>query len=353
MNADSGSEWTPPEPHRLHALRETLADQMLNPHEYLNQATAIAGGLGTIVPVPGAAGASARLLLAEERRRLQSARLYSVNDEMTEVAIRAGATMPVYTFRREDLPSPFGFAVFDKPIGQYDGASGTVSIVAVSWGPTMVGGDMSTHLWLTFWSVTHYEYFVELFRGQVHASYKEAREVVHQHRAELSWDNEVLAEFGESGVRVQGSDEPLDPADTTLANQLTLGWTQTIRAAWLMLKSQKLVDVEERPLPRTVRRRAERGGYESSPVRVVTLHKNIARRNSTEDGEGRGGYKVKVRTIVTGHVRWQPYPSRDTIEPIWIEAHPRGPADAPLSKGSTTVFRLDRPPGGRPPVGGK
>ncbi len=55
--------------------------------------------------------------------------------------------------------------------------------------------------------------------------------------------------------------------------------------------------------------------------------------------------RLRVRFPVSGHIRWQPYPSRDTVEPIFIDTYDKGPENAPYRVGKNyTVHRLDQPP---------
>jgi hypothetical protein len=126
---------------------------------------------------------------------------------------------------------------------------------------------------------------------------------------------------------------------------------QTLRAAWLLIakaNSQKILEVEERHVPRSVQKRQRRAGVvDTSGVNVVRLHSTRRRRRSVSAGEdgNREGGKLSVRFPVSGHIRWQPYPTRGTIEPKFIETYDKGPEGAPYRVGKKyTVYRLDEPP---------
>ncbi|QXV57426.1 hypothetical protein CVV72_10785 [Amycolatopsis sp. TNS106] len=299
------------------------------------------------------------MLLVEERRRLKSARLWAMTEAMTQVSIAAGRKLPSWEVRPEDVPSPCGLMMFDTPIGYYRAdppgeASQMVSIVAVSWGPTRIVETPANHLWVTFWSLTHHEIGIRLLRSNGYRL-RDARRLQHS-MGDFTWDNEVLLAYNEAEVSVinsHGETEAVDPSNKHLAANTTIEWIQTVRAAWLMMKrdaKRPIAEVEELPLSKTERKQLQRRGYNDDPVRVVGLHQDRRPRASRER---ESGYTVTVRSHVTGHVRWQPYPSKGVIEPIWIEEHVRGPKDAPWSQQKTTVTVVDRPPGGRPPVNRK
>lgn len=52
----------------------------------------------------------------------------------------------------------------------------------------------------------------------------------------------------------------------------TLGWAHIVRATWLLMTQPGVTDVDDQLISRTVRRRAEREGYNPNPVRVVRIH---------------------------------------------------------------------------------
>lgn len=350
-------QWTAPDPRQLPTLRRQLVDQMRNPFEHLTQAEALALGRGTINPDPNDPPGSARLLLADERRRLVSAKLFSITEELTALAVQAGRNLPKWKLRRDDAPSACGFMVFDVPFATYhnDPLPGsrqeTVVLVGVSWGPTVIAPP--TSVWVTFWSVTNHDLRAQLLREQFGLRPDEARQQAYRQKADLTWDNEALLTFDSDKVRLAGTPTPVDPAGQSLAAETTASWVQTVRAAWLLMKpGSKITEIDERPLPSKERRRAERDGTDSTGVRVVRIHSSRRRaahppQHNSESAHRDGDY-YSVRFPVSGHVRWQPYPSRGTIEPILIDPFDKGPQDAPYRVGSDfTVWKLDRlPPDG-------
>lgn len=342
-------EWNPPKPRELAGIREEIVGCLLNRAVRMQTENLLAAGKGTINPAPQDPELAAEILISEEHARLATAQLYSVTADMTQVAVTAGKKLPSWEVRPEDVPSDSGFMVFGEPIGQYamdDGLDGrkTVSIVAVSWGPTFVVEAPERHLWLSFWSLTHHELGVRVLQEQLGFTYRLAREF-QLLLGDYTWDNEALLTFYSQGIRVAGVPESVDPSEVSILSSTSASWVQTVRAAWLLMKrdgKRPITEVENVPLSKTVRRQLDREGMNSNAVRVVKLHGRHRVRIGVVPTRG---YKVSVRSHVTGHVRWQPYPSRKAIEPIWIEEHVRGPEGAPFKEKTTVVKVLDRPPG--------
>lgn len=339
-------DWTPPEPRQLPALREHLIDQMRSPIEMYHQTELMARGAGTVNPDPRNPERSAAMLLADETRRLRGAHLYSVTPEMTNFAREAGAKLPGWNVRREDLPCPNGFAVFGQPLGWYIKEDDpnvdrpfTVSIVAVSWGPTDLGTD--ENLWISYWAKTDFDLQIKVLRDLKGLSAERARQQAYMQRAELTWDNEVVLNYNYDGFTVYDHWTQVDVAEEQMATLTTAPWVNTLRACWLLMKQPKMTETDEVPQARHYRRRAEGLNLDTSPVKVVHLHRG-RRRPAHASGEG---YKQTVQYPVSGHWRQQPYPSRETVERIWIDEHIRGPEGAPFKPGKRfTVKVLDRPP---------
>ena len=358
------TEWNPPEPQQMPTFRDDLLDIIQRPMVLTNTAIALENGNGTIRPDMEDTDVAAALMLHDEKRRLEHAQLYSVTDEMTQVADRLGTKLKAWEVRRDDLPSLYGLMVFGEPIGSYPSHfkfedAKKVDIIAVSWGPSLIvpRSEESNFVWLTFWSLHNHEVGVSsIMKHNKRITLREAREMQHA-IGDYAWDDEALLSFEASHVRTWSKkhSREFDSNDGHVAKPTTAAWVQTVRATWLLMKSQKgknerrIADVEDVPLRRNLRRRLEREGLPTSPVQVVHLHK---RNERTTTREHASGYTVKVRSVVTGHVRMQPYRSRGVVEPIWIEDHVRGPDGAPFSQKREKVHVLDRPPGGRPPQQG-
>lgn len=341
--------WTPPEPRQLPVLRMSVLEQLRTPQYQAEVATALGCGLGTIQPGWGTPEDKAALMLHDESTRLASATLWSVSDDMTRLAVQAGRKLPSWKLYRHDVPSPTGLVVYDTPIAEYvNTGDETVKIVAASWGPsTFLGaGD----LWVTFWAVVDHDLIALAAKDRMGWSMAKARAFARQYKvSDLNWDNEVVMAFDDHRIRVADHGQVDPAAGRHLLSETTTSWAQTLRATWLLLKpsARKITEVEELHIPRTVARRQQRAGVtDTSRVNVVRVHSSRRRRrtgNSTDSAHHEG--KLGVRFPVSGHIRWQPYPSRDTIEPIFIDTYDKGPEGAPYRVGKNyTVHRLDQPP---------
>lgn len=362
--------WPPPpwdpQPRELPAMREAMCQQLHNPYQHAETTIAMREGMGTLRPVADSPEEAASIMLADEYLRLTSARLWSVSPELTQIAVKASRNLPQWTVRRSDLPNnaATGLIVYDEPIARYINKSGMpVLIVAVSWGPTQLVADLDAGdvLWLSFWSVVDRKVMVEQVMVEslrltgTRVSRSDAESLANQMwLSDLNWDNEALMFFDSPIVRAEntsGKPQLVEPSEKGVrGNEDIFSWVQTLRATWILLRKDgsKIVETEEQPQPRTVQRRVRRSGIEDvSPVTVARVHtsrrpRRAATTGPAGDGDGR---HVSVRFPVSGHVRWQPYPSTGNVKPIWIDEHDRGPEDAPYRVGRRfRVNRLDRLP---------
>ncbi|TDC88125.1 hypothetical protein E1161_24325 [Saccharopolyspora aridisoli] len=341
--------WSPPQPNKLPGLRESLADSMRNPFQHQVLVRNLAGQRGTMRSLTGDFNKDAADLLKQERDRLFAAELFYISADMTRLALASVETLPVHNLHPEDVPSEYGFMVFAEPIGAYlpepdprfpAAANDVVTIVAASWGPLagVVPGDPG--VWITFWSATDLSVEVPLVMKHRGMDQEEAEAFIRRRRAELNWDNEVITRFGAVGVQIfEHTDKGTvvhkhefegSRADWQQVKATTIAWSQVVRATWLLITQPGVTSVDEHPLPRNIRRRAAREGYNPNAVRVV----RIRDRADTPVSEG-AGRNYQVRWTVRGHWRNQWYASREEHRPVWINPHVKGPADAPLRNGQT------------------
>lgn len=133
--AENASE--PIDPRRLPDLRARLISAQQGKPAVNRLAMALFENTGTLVPFLNSADDAARVLLAQENDRLAKARLYHVDEEMTEAAIRKaerGRKGPLAPHR---VPATRGFIAFGKPLVRTvpEGEERPADVVAVSWGP--------------------------------------------------------------------------------------------------------------------------------------------------------------------------------------------------------------------------
>lgn len=99
-----------------------------------------------------------------------------------------------------------------------------------------------------------------------------------------------------------------------------------LTSAWALLRA-RATSTSAEPYDRSTRRRMERAGMPTDPVRVVDV------RRPTGSGSGstvEARRDWSHRWVVSGHWRRQWYPSEGVHRTIWIDGYVKGPADAPL-----------------------
>lgn len=344
--------WDAPDPVQIAAVRERVADYLQGPFAHMFTAAVLASGKGTIRPVADPAK-SAELLLADECRRLQEARLYYVTRDLVPLVEHAARNhRGRWDIQPHDLPAPSGFMVFAEPFASYVGDSGQrVDIVAASWGPSRMPSDgLPDGLWVTFWSTVDRQGIATLYREHSGLSYDEAlREVLQQH-AELAWDNEIYMPWGADEVVASDEDDQvrvIDPS-TIAAARATIDWLRVLHAAWVFCQPNNFTDTLDSPLPRSMRRRAERSGHDSSPVRVVSVRHRHGTASRPSSPSGR---TLTVRFPVGPYMRRQAFgPGRRERRWQLVSGSWRGPVDAPV-RIRPTVHLIDTAP--PPSTGGQ
>lgn len=344
-------------------MREALADSLRSPFQMQALVYNLAHQRGTMPAMSRDLHGEASRLLGQERARLAAAELFYVTEDMTRLSLAAAETLPVHNLHPEDIPAETGFVVFAEPIGAYQpdplagtpsdigaAASDVVTIVAASWGPLngVLEGDPG--VWITLWSASDPVTEIPMVMKHRGMSRSEAEAFYRRTRAELNWDNELVNRFGAAGIAIKDSTSAgtvvhAEEFDKTHVGweqikNTTFAWGQVVRAAWLLMTQPGITAVDEQPLSRTMRRRAEREGYNPNAVRVVRIRDQA----DTPHREQPGERSYQVRWTVRGHWRNQWYPSRGEHRPVWINPHVKGPQDAPLRTGDT-VHVLAADPG--------
>jgi hypothetical protein len=335
----AGVKWEPPAPASIPELRAAMARQMQSPWEVAQNAAALLAGQGSIVPPAPTPQASAQILCEQEYRRLRDAELYFVTAEMTRLAVAAGESLPDFHLEPQDVPAPAGFVVFAEPIGSYvNTEAGTpvrVPIVTVSWGPCELVRFPRGGVWFTFYSPTDWAGMERLAAQQARRpiSSKE-RQRFRQMRGPLTWDNETAQGYGPGGKA------NYKPGDSHIGDVASVApWSQTLRAAWLLMAQPNIAQTEDLHRARASTRRDQRDGLNTGPVRLLRIRKATKAHGAPDDDGAAREYTC--RWMVKGHWRQQWYPSRQVHRPIWINPHIKGPDGKPLKTGET-VYLLDQ-----------
>jgi len=237
---------------------------------------------------------------------LALADLFYVTGQMTDLAISAAHTVPDFALANTDLPSPFGFIYFDKPIRITEG----VEYFAAAWGPTarlhhkLVGWGV----WVLWYGAKNSIMDGELLPIPLGVDHIPFTEKLDEVRVSCHGDDE-------------GEARTLDISRYPLKHD-------TLRTAWLLMQ-QEVTTVSSEPLDRHTRKRLTRAGVENlTAPRVVAL-----RRQHHPTSGSPGDRHYHHQWIVNGHWRRQWYGREERHKPIWIAPHIKGPEGAPILGG--------------------
>ena len=258
--------------------------------------------------------------------------LYWISGNMMALIEAATPRMPDQVFRRDDLPSEVGFAVFARPFVYHDLRGKAMPVSAMSWRPVVdPSNDRSGVV------VAHYN---EL------GSLEWQKEITNPERfPSLLLSHVEIYIYGEAIIPIGFPHEMPDHANESKEVQDALRECVRLQrkvpmAIWTLM-GQPLAVVEKRRPERATRRRLEK---DSSPLAVSTI-RVVDLRRIVEKKEGGDGGTVEVewthQWIVSGHWRNQWVPSKATHRVVWINAYLKGPPDKPIVI-KKTVHRLVR-----------
>lgn len=249
---------------------------------------------------------------------LKRASLLYVTSDMTAKALEGAETLPDFMPIASDAPMKSGIAYFEgleqTPWG--NGKSRTSS--AIAWNVEEIDG---VHRFL----VGHY---VDLKSGKefpYKASMRDGLRSMGYLPPRLMITSLVPGQTVESR-----RDEFLERFKNHEDNTMKM-----LKAAWLMMRQEEVVEVSETEPSRNSAKRIRRQGGEPGKVRII----DIRRKAGTSQGRESYAREYDHRWSVRGHWRNQWYPSRGVHRPKWIEEHVRGPEGMPLIE-KPTVYRL-------------
>lgn len=284
---------------------------------------AIRMGLMPLRP-EGDVHAAAQYLAHAEAQRVMNGELFWVNADMTELASVAAKSMPGFTLSPQDMPSPWGLMVFERPIRLIKTTGGDVTpIVAAAWGPWAPLNWESGGVWVSWYSDVGAAIDRSLSGQFANQAGEMAPTVAAMLRAECSaliYDCETVAPFTETTVA------SVDALSGEAAGSDSLG-VDLMKAVWLLMQQPLAQSTNVAP-DRAARKRLRRKQEEPAIVRVIEL-----RRPPHSDGDGSGVREYHHAWVVRGHWRQQWYPAREVHRPVWIAPHIKGPEGAPLIGG--------------------
>ena len=276
-----------------------------------------------------------------EHFALKQATLFYVSQNMSELAMHAGAKMPDQHLLASDCPVRTGFMLLEKSWYRPDINGRVLGIKAALWssveqlakegdfegGALDVPLEEATHTKVTFYSD---------IEDPVDEYSQEWREDVNLlRRSGLPRLTPVFSSVIRFGLDLQQVQDPF-----------TKEALRALMATWSLMQQQVAVTSDGEVRKATAKRMKKKKS--ELRYKLVTL-----RRRSGGNGQGDGGKEWSCRWHVRGHWRQQHYkslgPARlpdGSMNPkshrvIWINEQVRGPDDKPV-KSVPTIYQLNR-----------
>lgn len=266
-----------------------------------------------------------REVAVRETSKLALADLFHVSAEMTELAVEAARSLPLFAADPEDFPAEVGMIFFSGGIPASWGGH-AVKIHAATW-------QVLENAFAAFAFYIDVKSVLSLFRGDdLHKNLMQLQSI--GAASDGLWFNDVtrlLLEFND-GVSDEQAAQLGERSGEVRGEHgergVSFSGLQAVRASLLLMR-QPLANVSELEPDRAARKRMRRLGEDPAAVRVIEL-----RRPKGSSGEpGESGREYHHRWITRGHWRQQWYPARQVHRPVWIAPHVKGPEGAPLIGG--------------------
>lgn len=255
---------------------------------------------------------------------------YFISADIVDL-IRAGAgSVPWFRLDPSMLPTPEGFALFEKPLAIVPAASNPamVTLGAIDW--EIIWEDM----------------------GEPTLAVRGFPEI-RQHRPndedpDDNWDRwNCLWRMGTDKPHQFKKSEPdLEAERRGYVDEYPdeapmLQDAATLVAAFIAFLNQPIVDTMHERAPRSYRRRAERMGRDEPALKVIRLRRVSPRIDS---GEEPNAIDWSHRWIVRGHWHryWQGHDTDKSLVPRWIGPYVKGPDDKPLALRDPSLYLVNR-----------
>ena len=237
---------------------------------------------------------------------IRAAELYWVKSNFVHLATMAGKDFEKLVITREELPAPFGFMIFEDPIGVIPRPGGEAAIRGFTW--TLVPRG----IWLNL--------YIQGEDGDPDVDVEDMRQ-------RLGY---LMCPNTGSGVPF-GEEIPCDKLDDKLQ------FLRTIFATWFLMSQPGVAEHTTAPVDKKYARSYQRtNGSKLPDVRLVDLRRQP--RSSTEPAETHEGRKYKFRVYRRGHWKRQFYgPGRSLRKTIYVNSYIAGPENAPLYERPATV----------------
>lgn len=239
--------------------------------------------------------------------------LYWISAKFSQLSVLAGQDFESVQINREDLPSDFGFMVYEEPIGEIERPGGTAAVRAVSWSLVPRG------IWINLY---------------IQGEEADPDIDVPTMREKLGW---LMCPNTGAGFPF---DTDIDLGDSQVPNA-ALQMVRTILATWFLMRQPGVTGTQAAPVDKKYARAYKRAHGRTIPdVQLVDLRRRPARPGQAIDGVTHQGRKLSVRVYRRGHWKNQPYgPKRGLRRKIYVSGYIAGPDNAPL-KAPTPVVKV-------------
>lgn len=238
---------------------------------------------------------------------LRDCDLYWASEDMTALAMHAGAQLASARFVTAERPSPIGLAVFAGGLGMVDVAPGKgLPVDGLLWAP---GPEQTLRVWHL---IEGRALFADFPPGMV------------------KQQPPPLVPIREVRLPVTDEPVPLDDLPAREGMRPSRAIIAAMSAAWYLMQQPQLVDRERQEASRADARALRRAGLPDDGVTVVDLRRLMTPQDRDPD-EASDGRQYRHRWVVSGHWRDQPYgPDRTLRRKTWIPAYVKGPEGAPM-----------------------
>lgn len=240
---------------------------------------------------------------------IEGSDLYWISEDFTQLAIAAGKDFETLSITREQLPSPFGFMVYDSPIFEIKRPHGSSRVRAITW--TLVPGG----IWIAL--------YIQGEDGDPTVD-------VESMRAEMGW---LMCPNTGGGIAFHDEIAVSDAAEGGSVTELLC----TVFATWFLMNQPGVAESQAAPVDKKYARSFQRAhGRRLPDVQLVDLRRRAGR--PKDNAEHREGRQLTVRLYRKGHWKNVAYgPKHGLRRQQYISPYIAGPEDAPFKARRPTV----------------
>lgn len=229
--------------------------------------------------------------------------LFWVSADFTILAAMAAQDFEKFTIAREDLPSPSGLIIWEKPIGVIERPDGEAGICAISWCPVPGGIWVSTYI-----------------QGE------DADPLIDVTTMRADWGYLMSPNSGAGFPFDYDMGEVPDNLDPR-----TERFIFTLFSTWFLLNQPGVAEVSTAPVDKKIERAYRRARTPLPTVKLVNLRRQPSRSHHQGAEDTAERRRFRYRRYTKGHWKRQFYgPKRGLRKMIYISPYISGDANLPL-----------------------